>query len=65
MSKSLPDGMTDEEAWFATKWNRIERRLFCRITQNWNGRLLTDRLIALPSSNVELIGATTTRPRRT
>jgi Rhodopirellula transposase DDE domain len=44
MSKSLPDGMTDEEAWFATKWNRIERRLFCRITQNWNGRLLTDRI---------------------
>ena len=40
----VQDGMTDEEAWFATKWNRIERRLFCPITQNRNGRLLTDRI---------------------
>ena len=39
-----------------SKWNRIEHRLFCHITQNWRGRPLTDRLTV-----VELIGATTTR----
>jgi hypothetical protein len=39
-----------------SKWNRIEHRLFCRITQNWRGRPLTDRLAV-----VELIGATTTK----
>ena len=38
----------------ASKWNKIEHRLFCHITQNWRGRPLTDRLAA-----VELIGATT------
>jgi hypothetical protein len=38
-----------------SKWNRIEHRLFCHITQNWRGRPLTDRLTV-----VELIGATTT-----
>jgi hypothetical protein len=39
-----------------SKWNRIEHRLFCHITQNWRGRPLTDRVTI-----VELIGATTTR----
>jgi hypothetical protein len=39
-----------------SKWNKIEHRLFCRITQNWRGRPLTDRL-----SVVELIAATTTK----
>jgi len=39
-----------------SKWNRIEHRLFCHITQNWRGRPLADRLAV-----VELIGATTTR----
>lgn len=39
-----------------SKWNRIEHRLFCRITQNWRGRPLTDRMTV-----VELIGATTTQ----
>lgn len=39
-----------------SKWNRIEHRLFCHITQNWRGRPLTDRLAV-----VELIGATTTK----
>lgn len=39
-----------------SKWNKIEHRLFCRITQNWRGRPLTDRLAV-----IELIGATTTR----
>jgi hypothetical protein len=37
-----------------SKWNRIEHRLFCHITQNWRGRPLTDRRAV-----VELIGATT------
>jgi hypothetical protein len=38
-----------------SKWNKIEHRLFCHITQNWRGRPLTDRIAV-----VELIGATTT-----
>jgi hypothetical protein len=39
-----------------SKWNKIEHRLFCQITQNWRGRPLTDRVAV-----VELIGATTTK----
>ena len=39
-----------------SKWNKIEHRLYCHITQNWRGRPLTDRLAV-----VELIGATTTK----
>jgi Rhodopirellula transposase DDE domain len=39
-----------------SKWNKIEHRLFCHITQNWRGQPLTDRLAV-----VELIGATTTK----
>ena len=39
-----------------SKWNRIEHRLFCHITQTWRGRPLTDRRAV-----VELIGATTTQ----
>ena len=39
-----------------SKWNRIEHRLFCHITQNWRGRPLTDRVAV-----VELISATTTK----
>ena len=39
-----------------SKWNKIEHRMFCHITQNWRGRPLTD-LLAI----VELIGATTTK----
>jgi hypothetical protein len=39
-----------------SKWNKIEHRLFCHITQNWRGRPLTDRVAV-----VELIGATTTQ----
>ena len=38
------------------KWNRIEHRLFCHITQNWRGRPLTDHMAV-----VELIAATTTK----
>jgi hypothetical protein len=39
-----------------SKWNKIEHRLFCPITQNWRGRPLIDRLAV-----VELIAATTTK----
>jgi hypothetical protein len=39
-----------------SKSNKIEHRLFCRITQTWRGRPLTDRMAV-----VELIGATTTK----
>ena len=39
-----------------SKWNRIEHRMFCHITQNWRGRPLASRLAV-----VELIGATTTK----
>ena len=39
-----------------SKWNKIEHRLFCRITQNWRGRPLSDHMTI-----VELIGATTTK----
>ena len=39
-----------------SKWNKIEYRMFCHITQTWRGRPLTDRLAA-----VELIAATTTK----
>jgi Rhodopirellula transposase DDE domain len=39
-----------------SKWNKIEHRPFCHITQIWHCRPLTDRLAV-----VELIGATTTK----
>ena len=39
-----------------SKWNKIEHRLFCRVTQNWRGRPLTDR-----AAVIELIAATTTK----
>ncbi len=39
-----------------SKWNKIEHRLFCHISQNWRARPLTSRLAV-----VELIAATTTR----
>ena len=38
------------------KWNKIEHRLFCHITQNWRGKPLVSR-----ASVVELIAATTTK----
>jgi hypothetical protein len=38
-----------------SKWNKIEHRLFCHITQNWRGR----PLLSLQTI-IELIGATTT-----
>jgi Rhodopirellula transposase DDE domain len=40
----------------ASKWNKIEHRLFCHITQNWRGTPLTSRLVV-----VDLIAATTTK----
>lgn len=38
-----------------SKWNKIEHRMFCQITQNWRGKPLTSRMVV-----VDLIGATTT-----
>lgn len=38
------------------KWNKIEHRRFCHITQNWRGRPLVSREVV-----VNLIGATTTQ----
>ena len=39
-----------------SKWNKIEHRMFCRITGNWRGRSLVSR-----EAVVALIAATTTR----
>jgi hypothetical protein len=39
-----------------SKWNKIEHRLFCHITQNWRGQPLRSRAVV-----VNLIGHTTTR----
>ena len=39
-----------------SKWNKIEHRMFCHITQNWRGQPLESRMTV-----VELIGATTTK----
>ena len=39
-----------------SKWNKIEHRLFCHVTQNWRGRALTSHDLI-----VKLIGSTTTR----
>jgi hypothetical protein len=38
-----------------SKWNKIEHRMFCHITQNWRGTPLLDRLTV-----IELIANTTT-----
>jgi Rhodopirellula transposase DDE domain len=39
-----------------SKWNKIEHRMFCHISQNWRGKPLLSRLVI-----VNLIGKTTTR----
>lgn len=39
-----------------SKWNKIEHRMFCHITQNWRGRPLTSRQVV-----VNLIGNTTAK----
>jgi Rhodopirellula transposase DDE domain len=39
-----------------SKWNKVEHRLFCFITQNWRGKPLVSR-----EAIVSLIGSTTTR----
>ena len=39
-----------------SKWNKIEHRLFCHITQTWRGRPLMDHVTI-----VQTIGATTTK----
>ncbi len=38
-----------------SKWNKIEHRMFCHITENWRGKPLTDHAVI-----VNLIGHTTT-----
>jgi Rhodopirellula transposase DDE domain len=38
-----------------SKWNKVEHRLFCHITQNWRGKPLVSR-----EAIVSLIGSTTT-----
>ena len=40
-----------------SKWNKIEHRMFCHITQNWRGRPLVSHDVI-----IELIAHTTTRP---
>jgi hypothetical protein len=40
-----------------SKWNKIEHRMFCHITQNWRARPLVSRAVI-----VNLIGHTTTKP---
>ena len=39
-----------------SKWNKVEHRMFCHITQNWRGRPLVSREVV-----VKLIGAVTTK----
>ena len=39
-----------------SKWNKIEHRMFCNITENWRGKPLISRAVI-----VNLIGNTTTR----
>jgi hypothetical protein len=39
-----------------SKWNKIEHRMFCRITENWRARPLVSREVV-----VNLIGHTTTK----
>ena len=39
-----------------SKWNKIEHRMFCHITEHWRGRPLVSREVG-----VNLIGHTTTR----
>jgi hypothetical protein len=39
-----------------SKWNKIEHRMFCHITQNWRGKPLRSRAVV-----VNLIGHTKTR----
>ena len=51
-------GMTIQVCHFppgTSKWNKIEHRMFCHITQNWRGRPLISREVV-----VNLIGNTTT-----
>ena len=39
-----------------SKWNKIEHRMFCHITENWRGRPLVSRQVV-----VSLIGHTATK----
>jgi hypothetical protein len=39
-----------------SKWNKIEHRMFCHITENWRGRPLVSRAVVVDS-----IGSTRTK----
>ncbi len=39
-----------------SKWNKIEHRMFCHITENWRGKPLLSRAVV-----VNLIGSTKTK----
>ena len=43
-----------------SKWNKIEHRMFCHITENWCGKPLVSRAVI-----VNLIGSTKTQTART
>ncbi len=52
-------GLTIQVAHFppgTSKWNKIEHRMFCLITENWRGRPLTSREVV-----INLIGNTTSK----
>ena len=58
LERELPGGVCTHDInapWQGTQWNKIERRLFCHITQTWRATPLTSRLVV-----VDLIANTTT-----
>ena len=57
-NEGIPEGLTLTVCHYppgTSKWNKIEHRLFCHITQTWRGKPLTCR-----ETVVELIASTTT-----
>ena len=46
--------MPDRSGYGTSKWNKIEHRLFCHITQNWRGQPLESH-----ATVIELIANTT------
>ena len=54
--RNRPDAQVCHYPPGTSKWNKIEHRLFCHITQTWRGTPLTSRLAV-----VELIASTTTK----
>ena len=59
LERELPGGICTHDIcapWQGTQWNKIEHRLFCHITQTWQGTPLISR-----ETVVELIASTTTQ----